>query len=395
MASFSDDFDYTGSLGDNGYTLIGFDPAISANGSIATATGIGSFALVELDSNECSASVTVDATGVDYASLTICCPSDGGYSFPQASGYMIELVNVGDWYFRLFRNRSEVISYTPLGVAFPAELGLAHDGAGNVDIYVDDVLIDTYEDGSPLTNTWAGFGGPSGADFDLFDAADLGGETPIDLIVADVTVAAALDAVALTQVHVLAVADATVAVALEGVVLTQVHTLVVADVASAAVLDGVTLTQVHALAVADAGVDVVIDAVALTQVHELVVADAAVATGIDEVTLSVDGIPLTVANLASETVVDAVTLDQVHNLTVTDVAVDATIDLVALTQLHVLTVADLAVAVVVDQVTLINPSLAPSLTGLRTTDSRDRIRSTDSLNPARTTVAVDRERVTT
>lgn len=185
MVRYNDDFDYTGSLSGQGYTLAGVDPQIESDGGVATATGIYSFALKECDTNEQDSTIITVAEVSENVLVVICAPSGGGFSFPNIGGYALELVDPfasETWFWRLYRSGVEVIGYQGIGGTMPFEMSLAHDGAGNVDIYIDTVLVDTYVDGSPLTTTWAGFGTQNnGTEFYLWDAGDSGAGPPIEV----------------------------------------------------------------------------------------------------------------------------------------------------------------------------------------------------------------------
>jgi hypothetical protein len=173
-----------------------------------------------------------------------------------------------------------------------------------------------------------------------------------DLVVADLAIVCAMDAVVLTQVHTLVVADAAVVCAMDNVVLVQAFTLVVADATVVCAMDAVVLTQVHTLAVADAAVVCAMDNVVLTQVHELVVADAAVVCAMDNVVLT-QVHELVVADLAVACVMDNVELESgASTLDVADMTVVCAMDAVVLTQDHALVVADMAVVCAMDNVEL-------------------------------------------
>jgi hypothetical protein len=131
--------------------------------------------------------------------------------------------------------------------------------------------------------------------------------------------------------------------------------LVVADLAVAAALEAVALTQANQLAVADLAVTAALEAVALTQANQLAVEDLAVTATLEPVTLSV-GALLEVAELAVATILDGVVLTQAHQLAPADLLVAASLEASALVQAHVLTVGDLAVAVVLDGVILVLPA---------------------------------------
>jgi hypothetical protein len=199
----------------------------------------------------------------------------------------------------------------------------------------------------------------------------------VELEVADLAVAASLDALALTQAHTLAPADLAVAPTLDAptlstdvtldvapldvaptldaLALTQAHVLAIADLAVAVQLDDVALVQQHVLAVADLLVAIAHDNLVLTQAHTLAIDDLQVGVTLEAVTLSLAAL-LEVADLAVAAVLDGVALTQAHQLAVQDLAVAASLDALGLVQAHVLTVDGLDVALVLDQLVLVLPA---------------------------------------
>jgi hypothetical protein len=182
----------------------------------------------------------------------------------------------------------------------------------------------------------------------------------VQLVVEDLAVAAALDAIALTQANQLAVADLAVAAALDAPALTQANVLDVAGLDVAATLEAVGLTQAHVLAVASLAVAGTLDTIALTQAGQLTVADLLVAAGIEDVTLQVAG-ELAPADLTVAATLDAPALTQANQLAVEDLAVAVTLEPVTVTTGTLLEVAALAVATVLDGVALTQANqLAPA-----------------------------------
>jgi hypothetical protein len=94
--------------------------------------------------------------------------------------------------------------------------------------------------------------------------------TPVDIAQAQV-----LDAVGLTQTHVLAVADIAQAQVLDGVGLSQTHVLAVGELAQLQVLDGAGLVIEGTLVPVDIAQANVLDSLAISQAHVLPVADIA------------------------------------------------------------------------------------------------------------------------
>lgn len=182
----------------------------------------------------------------------------------------------------------------------------------------------------------------------------------VQLVVADLAVAAALDTIVLTQAHVLAPADLAVAATLDAPALTQANILAVAGLDVAATLEAVGLTQAHVLAVAALAVAGTLDTIALTQAGQLTVADLLVAAGLEDVTLQVGG-ELEPADLTVAAALDAVALTQANQLAVEDLAVAVTLEPVTVTTGTLLEVAALAVATVLDGVALTQAhQLAPA-----------------------------------
>ena len=182
----------------------------------------------------------------------------------------------------------------------------------------------------------------------------------VQLVVADLAVAATFDSVALTQAGQLTVAGLTVAATLDAPSLTQANVLAVAGLDVAATLEAVGLTQAHVLAVAALAVAGTLDTIALTQAGQLTVAGLLVAAGLEDVTLQVAG-ELDPADLAVAATLDAPALTQANQLAVEDLAVAVTLEPVTVTTGTLLEVAALAVATVLDGIALTQANqLAPA-----------------------------------
>jgi hypothetical protein len=138
----------------------------------------------------------------------------------------------------------------------------------------------------------------------------------------------------------LVVPDLAHAHALDALALSQVHILTVADLADAQALDAFALTQAHVLAVAELLHAQALDALALTQAHTLVVQELAHAHALEEPAVTAATI-LAVADLLHSQALDALGITQVHMLVVDELGHTQAMDALSLTQAHTLALTDL------------------------------------------------------
>jgi hypothetical protein len=171
--------------------------------------------------------------------------------------------------------------------------------------------------------------------------------------VGDIAVAVSEETLTLEVVTQLALADVAVAVSEDNLTLTQQHTLTLAGMSAAVAEDSLALVQQHQLAgVGNLDTAVSEDNLTLTQQHTLTLENVAVAVAEDNVVLSTEA-ALSIASMASAVAEDGVTLTQVHFLATDNVAVAVSEDNVAINTEATLATADMAVAVAEDNLLLV------------------------------------------
>ena len=151
----------------------------------------------------------------------------------------------------------------------------------------------------------------------------------IDLIIAELLSAGALDPLTLTQLHLLTTADLLSSGALDALTLTQLHILAIAELLSTGTLDTLTLTQLHILAIAELLSAGTLDTLTLTQIHSLTIAELLGTATLDTLTLTQTHL-LAITDLLGTGTLDTLTLAQIHNLTVGELLSYARLDRIEL-----------------------------------------------------------------
>jgi len=105
------------------------------------------------------------------------------------------------------------------------------------------------------------------------------------LVVADCTLAVAMDGVVLVSGSTLAVADSTVSISFDSPALSPGYALTVGDASLSVSMDGLTLDAAGYLVVSDASIAISADSPVLVSQNSLAVADAAIAILMDSMTL--------------------------------------------------------------------------------------------------------------
>lgn len=145
------------------------------------------------------ADVDMGASATEYA-LVIC--ADGTWSYPGLNGYELYMLGASGGT-RLYRNGTQMGADGPAIGAGVHHVRLEHDGAGQVDVFLDGSGTPLFSrtDGTPLTTKKLGFGWKAsfggGGNVDNWEGGDLGAP-PTDLVVQDAAIALAADNVVLT-----------------------------------------------------------------------------------------------------------------------------------------------------------------------------------------------------
>ena len=175
--------------------------------------------------------------------------------------------------------------------------------------------------------------------------------TIVDLSIADCANSSTIDAIAITQTHILTVSDLANSSTEDNITITQTHkltlsdlensntidgnlvleqfnpavNLTVSDLANSSSIDSVTITQIHLLTVQDAFNSSIIDNISITQTHKLVVSDAENNSTLDNIQLTQTHI-LAFNDLFNQSSLDNVSITQVHQLLTDDLSNQSTID---------------------------------------------------------------------
>ena len=141
----------------------------------------------------------------------------------------------------------------------------------------------------------------------------------VTLMPADLVQTEVLDAVALTQTHLLAAADIAQTEVLDGVALAQTHVLSVGDLAQVEALDGVGLIVEGTVAPIELAQLQLLGAVLLSQVHQVGVGELVQTQALDGPGLSVTH-ALSPTDIAQLLALEAIALQQSHVVAVIDIA---------------------------------------------------------------------------
>jgi len=175
--------------------------------------------------------------------------------------------------------------------------------------------------------------------------------TIVGLVVADCANDSTIDAITLTQTHLLTVSDLANSSTEDNIIITQTHlltandlsnqnsidgnlvleqinpavNLIFSDLSNSSTIDSVVITQSHNLTIQDVFNDSTTDNVSITQTHKLIVLDAENNSTLDNIQLTQTHL-LTVSDLFNQSSLDNVSIIQVHQLITNKLSNQSTID---------------------------------------------------------------------
>lgn len=173
----------------------------------------------------------------------------------------------------------------------------------------------------------------------------------VDLVLSDSVSTSVIDAVVLTQQHVLQASDVVSASTIDALLLSSVHVLSVSDVISAGTIDAVSVTQAHVVSVSNEVSASTADQINLTQQHSLAVPDETSASVSDSIAL-VQSHTLTASDVISASVVDGISLSGEMTLVTQDAVSSSTADALVLTGTHIIALTDVVSQSTIDALVL-------------------------------------------